>query len=59
MDYYPTLRELLRHSEQSRRLFDTFSPDAQVALQEQRQSIHTYDDLQKIAASFEERRRSW
>ena len=59
MDYFPTLQELLRHSEQSRRLFDKFSPDAQVALQEQQQSVHTYDDLQKIAASFEQRRRSW
>lgn len=59
MDHYPTLQELLKHSDQSRQLFDKFSPDAQVALQEQRQSIHTYDDLQKIAASFEERRRGW
>lgn len=59
MDYYPTLRELLLHSEQSKQLFDKFSPDAQVALQEQRQNIHTYADLQKIAASFEERARGW
>ncbi|MDD3334717.1 MAG: hypothetical protein PHI98_04280 [Eubacteriales bacterium] len=59
MEHYPTLRELLEGSEQSRQLFSKFTPDAQVALQEQRQSIHTYDDLQKIAASFEERRRGW
>lgn len=59
MDYYPTLRELLLHSEQSKQLFDKFSPDAQVALQEQRQNIHTYADLQKIATSFEERARGW
>lgn len=59
MDYYPTLRELLQNSQQSKQLFDKFSPDAQVALQEQRQNIHTYADLQKIAASFEERARGW
>ncbi len=59
MDYYPTLRELLLHSPQSKQLFDRFSPDAQVALQEQRQNIHTYADLQKIAASFEQRSQRW
>ncbi|MEF9879181.1 MAG: hypothetical protein RR653_10635 [Clostridia bacterium] len=59
MEYYPTLRELLKHSPQSKRLFDHFTPDAQVALQEQRQNIHTYGDLQKIAASFDERNELW
>ena len=59
MEYYPTLQELLKHSEQSRRLFDRFSPAAQVAVQEERQSIHTYADLQRIAASFEERAKGW
>lgn len=59
MEYYPSLRELLKNSEQSRQLFARFSPDAQVALQEQRQNIHTYADLQKAAASFEERTQGW
>lgn len=53
MEYYPTLRELLKHSEQSRLLFAKFPQDTQVALQEQRQNIHTYADLQKIAAGYE------
>ncbi|MEG0741042.1 MAG: hypothetical protein RSB91_02055 [Clostridia bacterium] len=59
MDYYPTLRELLLQNPQSKQLFDRFSPDAQVALQEQRQNIHTYADLQKIATSFADRSESW
>lgn len=55
MESYPTLRELIENDPQSRELFSRFSPDAQVALQEQRQNIHTYDDLSHIAASFESR----
>jgi|GEM_PF-784670 len=49
---YPTLRELLENDQPSRQLYASFPPDAQVALQEQRQNIHTYDDLHNIAASF-------
>lgn len=59
MEYYPTLQDLLRHSPQSKQLFDSFTPDAQVALQEQRQNIHTYADLQKIAVSFDQQAKSW
>lgn len=59
MEYYSSLRELLAHSPQSKRLFSTFSPDAQVALQEQKQSIHTFADLQKIAALFEDAPHWW
>ena len=59
MDSYPTLRELIENDPQSKSLFEHFSPDAQVALQEQRQSIHTYADLERLAASFEARGRSW
>ena len=55
MKSYPTLQELLRNDPQSRQLFDTFSPDAQVAVQEQRQNIHTYADLHRIAAGFQRR----
>ncbi len=59
MESYPTLRELIENDPQSKELFGRFSPEAQVALQEQRQNIHTYDDLCRLAASFEERGRSW
>lgn len=59
MDSYPTLRELIENDPQSKQLFDRFSPDAQVALQEQRQDIHTYADLARVAASFELRGRGW
>lgn len=59
MDSYPTLRELIENDPQSKQLFDRFSPDAQVALQEQRQDIHSYADLTRIAASFELRGRGW
>lgn len=55
MKSYPTLQELLHNDPQSRQLFDTFPPDAQVAVQEQRQNIHTYEDLHQIAASFQRR----
>ena len=52
MEYYPTLQELLKHSPQSKRMFETLHTDEQVALQEQRQNIHTFADLQKAAQSF-------
>ncbi|MBE5793624.1 MAG: hypothetical protein E7323_02950 [Clostridiales bacterium] len=55
MKSYPTLQELLHNDPQSRQLFDTFPPDTQVAVQEQRQNIHTYEDLHQIAASFQRR----
>lgn len=57
MEYYPTLRELLLHSPRSEELFNKFSTDEQVALQEQRQNIHTFADLKKVAASFDLRKR--
>lgn len=53
-----TLQTLLQNDPKSRQLFDSFPPDAQVALQEQRQSIHTYEDLKAIAASFQQRESS-
>lgn len=52
MEYYPTLQELLKHSPQSKRMFEALHTDEQVALQEQRQNIHTFADLQKAAQSF-------
>ena len=59
MDIYPTLRDLIENDPASRQLFDRLPPDAQVALQEQRQEICTYADLERAAASFERRGRSW
>lgn len=59
MNAYPTLRELIENDPKSRELFERFSPDAQVAIQEQRQNIHTYEDLEQLKASFEARGRSW
>lgn len=59
MEYFESLNALIEGSAKSKALFDRFSPDAQVALQEQRQNIHTYDDLKKIAASFADRADNW
>ena len=59
MEYFESLNDLIHGSAKSKALFDRFSPDAQVALQEQRQNIHTYDDLKKLAASFMDRSESW
>ena len=59
MYFYPTLRDLIEHDPASKQLFDRLPPDAQVALQEQRQEICTYADLERAAASFERRGRGW
>ena len=59
MEYFESLNALIEGSAKSKALFDRFSPDAQVALQEQRQNIHTYADLQKLAASFADRHENW
>ena len=59
MDIYPTLRDLVECDPASRQLFSRLPADAQVALQEQRQDIRTYADLERAAASFERRGRSW
>ncbi len=59
MDIYPTLRDLIENDPASRQLFSRLPPDAQVALQEQRQEIRTYADLERAAASFERRGRGW
>lgn len=50
-----TLQTLLKNDPKSRQLFDSIPVDAQVALQEQRQSIHTYEELEAAAASFQQR----
>lgn len=54
---YHTLHELIEKDPKSKTLYNSFSPDAQVALQEQRQNIHTYEDLQKLACSFEKQKK--
>ena len=59
MDICPTLRDLVECDPASRQLFGRLPPDAQVALQEQRQDIRTYADLERAAASFERRARGW
>ena len=59
MDIYPTLRDLIENDPASRQLFSRLPADAQVALQEQRQDIRTYADLERAAASFERRARGW
>lgn len=50
-----TLQALLKSDPKSRRLFESLPMDAQVALQEQRQSIHTFEELKAAAASFQQR----
>lgn len=50
-----TLQALLKSNSQSRQLFEFLPRDVQVALQEQRQSIHTHEELKAAAASFQQR----
>ena len=59
MNAFSTLRDLVENDPASKQLFDRLPPDAQVALQEQRQDIRTYADLKCAATSFERRGRSW
>ena len=48
MASYSTLQELLLHSRR-RIFFDGLNREVQVMLQEQRQDIHTFEELQKAA----------
>lgn len=50
-----TLHELIEQDAQSKALYERLPKDVQVALQEQRQDIHTYEDLIKAAEGFEKR----
>lgn len=59
MNAFSTLRDLVENDPASKQLFDRLPADAQVALQEQRQDIRTYADLERAATSFERRGRSW
>ncbi len=55
MEVYNSLNELLQNSPESQSIFNRFPKDAQVALQEQRQDIHTHADLCRVAESFQNR----
>ena len=55
---YHTLHELIQNDPKSQKLYESFPPDTQVALQELRQDIHTYEDLQRLSEGFVKRQRS-
>jgi len=59
MAFYATLHELIEKDSRSKELFERFTPDMQVMLQEQRQNIHTHQDLERFANSFQKRRTGW
>ena len=59
MNAFSTLRDLVENDPASRQLLSRLPADAQVALQEQRQDIRTYADLERAATSFERRGRGW
>lgn len=59
MKTYATLHELLASDEQSRALFHTFTPQQQIALEEQRQNIHSYAELESLARGMKKQSRSW
>ena len=52
---YSSLNELVTKDEKSKALFDGLSKEAQVALQEQRQDVCSYDELASIAAGMQKR----
>ena len=55
MNSYPTLQALLSHDARSRGLFDSLPTEVQVALQEQQQSIGSYEALKQRANGFQRR----
>ncbi len=55
MKSHVTLHELIQEDPQSKALYERLPKDVQVALQEQRQNIHTYEELFKAADGFEKR----
>jgi len=50
-----TLNELIQQDVQSKTLYNQLPKDVQVAMQEQRQNIHTYEELAKAVSAFEKR----
>ena len=57
MKTYSCLHELLAQDALGKTLYDQLPKDAQVALQEQRQDIHTHQELAQAVAAFEKRSR--
>ena len=55
MASYATLHELIQNDPESRRLFESFQPDIQVALEEIRQDIHSYQELKTFAEGLKRR----
>lgn len=58
MVFYASLQELLEHDSQSRELFNSLPVTAQIALQEQRQETHSYQELQSLASGFRRQNQS-
>lgn len=52
MVFFSSLQELLEHDPQSRELFNSLPVNAQIALQEQRQETHSYQELKSLASGF-------
>lgn len=52
MAKYATLHELLKNDPESKRLFESFPNDTQTALEEIRQDIHSFEELQQFARGF-------
>lgn len=59
MTYDGTLHELLEKDSHCKALFEGFTPEMQVALQEQRQNIRTRQDLEHFAQGFQKQREDW
>lgn len=55
MDQMDTLKQLLEQNEESRRLYESLSPEQQVNLQEARQDICTYQALESAVEAFHRR----
>lgn len=55
MDQMDTLKQLLEQNEESRRLYDSLSPEQQVNLQEVRQDISTHQALKAAVEAFHRR----
>lgn len=55
MDQMGTLKQLLEQNEESRRLYESLSPEQQVNLQEVRQDICTYQALESAVEAFHRR----
>lgn len=55
MKQMDTLKQLLEQNEESRRLYDSLSPEQQVNLQEARQDICTHQALESAVEAFHRR----